>query len=180
MNREAQDHFVPQTLMSIDHIIFTPSSRRWFTQHNLMPSSWGLNETEVQRIKNSGIAITIFNSPACTIPLSDVRKSILPLDQIVVLDAKQIDFWIGQNDFAREEIIATCLHEIGHVVNEQEYKFVSDEFWADDYARHCGYEDHLLSALQKLHAFETSQPVKDHMQCRIDRIERRENINTRW
>jgi hypothetical protein len=180
MNPKTQDLLIPQLPNYIDEIVFTPSAREWFTEHNLMPSSWGLDAVEVKRLANSGIALTIFNSPACTIPLGDVRKIVSPLDQVVVLDAKQIDTWIAGNDFTREEIIATCLHEIGHVVNEQEYKFESDEFWADDYARYCRYEGHLLTALQKLHAVETSQPVKSHTQSRIERIQQGKEIKTRW
>ena len=166
--------------ISIDEIVFTPSAKQWFIKHNLMPSTWGLDSDEVQRITNSGIALTIFNSPACIIPLGDVRKSLSPLNQIVVVDAEQIDAWIELNEFTRECIIATCLHEIGHVVNEQEYKFESDEFWADDYARHCGYEVHLLSALKKLHEDVTCQAVKSHTQSRIERIKQGAEIKTRW
>lgn len=140
-----------QEAISIDRIVFPPSTRRWLGDRNLLPSQWSLPEPEIQRIWQSGAAISLSNSPACTIPLSDICHAIPKLTHVITLDAKSLECWMVDNSFTREEVIATLLHELGHVVNERPYTAMdSEEFWADDYARHCGFGTQLAVALEKL------------------------------
>jgi hypothetical protein len=168
------------TQIQINSIVFTGQARAWLHKHNLMPATWNLDQTEIERISTAGLALTIFNSPACTIPIGDVRQTVSHLTHIVVLDAKQIDRWITEFSITREETIATCLHEVGHVVNEQQYQFESEEFWADDYARHCGYESQLATALEKLTKLDPSYFDKDHTKERIKRIRDQCPVKLRW
>lgn len=165
---------------SIDSIVFTGQARDWLHKHNLMPATWNLDQPEIERISTAGLALTIFNSPACTIPLGDVCQTVSHLTHIIFLDAKRIDKWITELSFTREETIATCLHEIGHVVNEQQYQFESEEFWADDYARHCQYENQLVTALEKLTKLDPSYFDTDHTKERIKRIRGQSPIKLRW
>ena len=164
----------------IDSIVFTGQAKAWLHKYDLMPSTWNLDQTESTRISTAGLALTIFSSPACTIPLGDVRHTISPLAHIVVLDAKQIEKWITEISFTREETIATCLHEVGHVVNEQPYELESEEFWADDYARHCGYENQLETALEKLTKLDPSYFDTDNTKERIKRIQGGSPVKLRW
>jgi hypothetical protein len=80
----------------------------------------------------------------------------------------------------RREFIAILLHEIGHIVNNPDsvHALVPDfdEFYADDYARYCGYSDEILSTLR---SFLQTQPrffSNDVTTKRIDRIERGDSL----
>lgn len=53
-----------QPTTSIDSIVFTSQARDWFNKHDLMPSVWNLDQTEVDRILSTGVALTIFNIPS--------------------------------------------------------------------------------------------------------------------
>ena len=78
--------------------------------------------------------------------------------------------------FTKDEICATILHELGHVMNSPIEDFSSgdliDEYYADDYVRQMGFEEGLLSCIKKLdkieHGFYSSG--------RIKRIEEKETI----
>jgi hypothetical protein len=145
-----------QEPLKIDRIVFPKKSAGlWLGKRNLLPSQWGLSQTEIERIWQSGVAISLANSPACTIPLSDICRAIPKLTHVITLDSKSLEAWLSDGSFTRKEVIATLLHEIGHVVNERPYTHMdSEEFWADDYARHCGNGLQLAEALEKLIKFD--------------------------
>jgi hypothetical protein len=169
------------THRSIDSIVFTAQAKTWLCKHEIMPSTWNLHHDEYDRILSAGLALTIFNTPACTIPLADVQQRIPNLQNLILIDSRCIDGPDDKGLLAREEVIATLLHEIGHVVNPAPTTDAyNEEGWADDYARHCGYEASLVIALSKLRASGDSESLNGQMQLRIDRIQRGTKINTRW
>jgi len=182
MNSRQPFHSGSSPLSSIDDIVFTTEAKKWHAKHDLMPSAWRLDETELTRIRNSGVAISTFNSPACTIPLDDVSVLVSPLRHIVISDSKRIDRWMAEGLFLRDEVIATLLHEIGHVVNRLPVRYwsESEEFWADDYARHCGFGDALLTGLGKLIVLERGDFDKPNTHDRIARIAAEEPVRLAW
>ena len=168
-------------LPPIDAIVFTPQAKAWLNKHGIMPSKWNLVREETDRILSANLALTIFNTPACTIPLVDIHLKIPNLQNVIQIDSSCIEGSFWKEPFSKEEVIAMLLHEIGHVVNPAPISdCYNEEGWADDYARHCGYHDHLLTALQKLLGVETSQQWRAQTQSRIDRIARGGKVNTRW
>jgi hypothetical protein len=165
---------------TFDDAVLTKAAKTWLGQHNAMPSTWNLDEQELQRWLQAGVRISIFNSPACNIPVDTRQVAPSPQLQLALVDAYRIDGWVTEHGFTREELIATILHEIGHAVNRPEYRMESDEFWADDYSRHCGYEDHLRSALEKLIKLDPLRCTEDAFRPRLQRIMDKRPVKRAW
>jgi hypothetical protein len=104
-----------------------------------------------------------------------------PMKYTVQLDAYLIDKWMTQAAFSRGELIATILHEIGHVVNVPPPDCQdSVEHWADDYARYCGFGQPLLSALEKLITLDPEHFDTPITSGRIDRIKNGDLAKVGW
>lgn len=146
-------------------MIYGNSATTWFKQKHLMPNEWGLPEGELARLMASNIKITLFYSPASVL---SVEKPLNPC-QLVICDASLLDEGI----LDKREFIALILHEAGHVLNKPEslqaYVPGNDEYYADDYARLCGFETESISALTK---FVTIYPRSFGAQLTKDRIAR--------
>ena len=141
--------------MNIDDMAF-PETKKWMDQNNLLPSTWGLNAIEQNRICGLKFSIAIFSQPACCTP---TMRGTSQLMDVVHFSGE----YLITGKLSREEMIACILHEIGHVVNDP-YRHTQthgDGYWldsvlsereacADDYVRHCQYGAHLGSALAKL------------------------------
>lgn len=139
-----------------------------------MPSSWGLPEIECQRILDADLSITLMFAPASAISAK------IPTGHVVILEGNLIMF----GGLRPAQAIAMLLHEIGHVVNPPPTSPVQDsymegldptekphEFAADDYARHCGYGESLVSGLQALIKIDPQSFETDLTRRRIARIE---------
>jgi len=152
---------------SIDDIILGSSAQNWFNRNAICPSSWGLNEHDIQKIIGSSLRLTIMYSPASLLPLPENRKSI----DLVMCNATLLN----ENLLSKEEFIAVLLHEIGHIVNKPDgvHAYIKEhaELFADDYVRLCKYDISLVSALRELR---NRYPVtfgKENIETRIKRIE---------
>ncbi|QTN31228.1 hypothetical protein HZ994_02410 [Akkermansiaceae bacterium] len=166
---------------TFDDTVLKRSTRDWLTRHNAMPSAWKLPEQELERWLQAGVRICVFNSPACLVSIGAETQIPSPRLQLALVDAYKIDDWVAEHGFAREELIATILHEIGHAVNCPKYPMgLGEEFGADDYARHCGYEAPLRSALEKILKLDPKHCELDAFQQRIQRIHKKEPIELAW
>jgi hypothetical protein len=170
-----------------DSIVEDETSRQILASVNLLPSGWGLKDGEEKRILIVGVKINVVPKvrgawPACYVGADneiDVADDFLKLDTMPK-DAK----------------IATILHEVGHAVDAIQSKLVEkrdvnmetnpylkamdrrygndrkaialeEEFFADDYARHCGFEEALRSVLltlenidpQRIKRIESDEPI---------------------
>lgn len=168
-------------MKTFDDAVVTNSAQLWLRKYNAMPSTWNLGVQELVRWRQAGVRISIFNSPACLLPFQFQPEHSLGRIQLALIDAYRLDDWISNHGFKREELIATLLHEIGHAVNCPTYPMgLEEEFGADDYARHCGYDDHLRSALEKLLALDPEYSTEEILRPRIQRITDKEVVMRAW
>ena len=127
-------------------ILIGKSTLSWLTQKGLLPESWTIPKSEYMRMDGNIFGITIVFSPASNLELASEIKT----KNLIICDATLLE----EGVLTEREFTAQILHEIGHVLNVPDgtASYVNDlkEFYADDYARLCGYENELLSSLQKL------------------------------
>ena len=163
--------------MSLDDIALYRNTKIWMRRHSIMPSQWNLSPEEAKRITSAGIHITVYNTPASCLPL--VQPIEAGLRYLIVVDPAPLD----SGKLTPKQMIATLLHEIGHVVNppikgifDPDYYLMQlkgvkeDEVFADDYARHCGYGADFADALECMKQQEPGTFDTDAVKYRIDQI----------
>ena len=138
----------------------------WLTENGISPSQWNLDPEEVSRIISAGVALKISFCPVFIYDLSEHQRG---RGKIIFFDSTLLEKPL----ISQDEAVAAILHEIGHTVNRFKSKHqagpeffmehmkrkdnpCADEFDADDYARHCGYGEHLANGLQKI--IDSGQP----------------------
>lgn len=167
----------------MNNILFTPSTRKWFSRKGILPDSWEIPVPEQQRIKNAPIAISLFNSPACSMPLSDLLRNRPGVRDVVMLDCVLCE----TKCLSEVDIVAILLHEIGHTVNLPPcfYEDADDyavpegdmeEYYADDYVRHCGFEEVWVNLLKRMRRENVYGFLGDSIERRIQRIEDGEKL----
>jgi hypothetical protein len=161
----------------LDSLILGGDSVSWMGKNTILPSSWALKEEEARRILAARIRFFIFFSPVFVLDLNPNPFGLVFTGHVICLNGDLLETNARQENkmtdleqririLTREEMIAMFLHEIGHKVNyfrskhpkgsaerlteDKERGVTAVEHDADDYARHCGYENHLMSGLQKL------------------------------
>jgi hypothetical protein len=174
----------------VETILENAATKETLAKADLSPSSWKLPNLEMTRMTSIQLKLEVIhdlprkNWPAC-VDLNDRRVKIAQ------------DF-LNLRSFTREEKLATIVHEIGHIVNpepadrldgskaeaERVASYLDDlkrqenpqtapagigEFFADDYARHCGLTNPLRAALQRLR---TDYPDFFNTQATCDRLSR--------
>lgn len=175
-------------LTNIDEIVMGSNAVGFLRGKGLMPNDWALPKRENVRILEAEVRLTGINSPASILsclnnPFKEASRLSLVMFDITGFETA---------GFNREEIIATLLHEIGHVVNrpaprvisssaEQVAAYVDDmkrkeghieEFEADDYARHCEFGNQIITSLEKM-AARNAEFATGVSRMRIDRIRKR-------
>lgn len=160
-----------ESIQTLDTIVLDGSSDVWLKKHQLAPSTWNLDAREVQRILAAKVGLFVFHSPLFALDLRPNAAGHAFAGHLIFCDARLVQMQPGipsnpatERLLSREEAIAMILHEIGHRINrwhpprdpaermietKRRGKFAV-EFDADDYARHCGFGDHLANGLQKL------------------------------
>ena len=173
----------PKPALSLDDLALFPSTKRWMLRHSILPSQWNLSADEAQRIASAGIRITVYNTPASCLPL--VQPIEVGLKHLIVVDPAPLD----SGKLTPRQVIATLLHEIGHVVNlptpgifdfdyMMQLKGVrEDEVFADDYARHCGYGTDFADALELMKQAEPASFDTEAVKYRIERIRTESQLN---
>lgn len=178
---------------TIDDIVFGNSAKNWLGSKGIVPSSWGLDEPKVERIKGSNVRLTIMCSPASEVPLTPNPLKDLESVNLVMLDAnifsKKDDE--GKGIFTKEEIIAAILHEIGHAVYDMKPKMsridalktghyvahmnseAEAENAADDFAHEMGFGKHVASGLNTLARIMPEKFNNEEVRERIKRMEER-------
>ncbi len=171
---------------SLDALVIGNSAKAWLRKAKLLPSSWGLTSDETRRIQAANIRITMMFSPASVLALSPESLANLASALLVVFDGNIV----GPEKLSREEFIAMLLHEIGHHLNKPKPQYQNNpigsaewlagkmeyddkkvlEHEADDYARHCGFGDAIVSGLQKFKALEPGRFNNPEIDLRIQRI----------
>jgi len=140
-NAEPHSFHINALALNVGTIYFLDSK-------NIQSQFEKISKTEQTRILNAGAGITVTNPPACVAPFRYWRGG-GQISNIIALD-KQFC-----NKFASEEIFCTILHEIGHIVNTVPITRYSDskieEYYADDYIRHCGFSTEWSTLLLRLH-----------------------------
>ncbi|WP_395745116.1 hypothetical protein [Prosthecobacter sp.] len=166
----------PNPGTSLDEIALFPKTQRWMKQYSIMPSQWNLSPEEASRITAAGIRISIYNTPASWLPLAASIEG--GLKHLVVVDPAPLSSGI----FTPQQMIASLLHEIGHVVNAPVPGFLNgdymlhmigvaeDEIFADDYARYCGFGNDLADALEVMMQTEPRTFNNEAVKYRIQRI----------
>ncbi len=148
----------PQQVVNFDSIVGDDLARTLLTNLNLMPSAWNVPEDEQRRILHRGLTIRAVNN------LEDPNWPAYENHGVVTFSA---DAFVS-GKLSRNQLRATLLHEVGHRVNplpdmeamiaelskvgaDQATKPANrDELYADDYARHCGANEPLKTALLQL------------------------------
>lgn len=178
-----------------DSIVGDDLARAILTEFNLMPSAWNLPEDEQRRIVNQDLKLCLVQNLSGT-PARHLANRVPPRQPRVEI-SKQ---FLESTCYDLDEKRATIIHELGHEVNPPpkeisskqkdensvdqiaEYMHSSsreaqitkdaevDELYADDYARYCGLQGELHSALRKLHEQEVSFKSNSTLQ-RIARLE---------
>lgn len=178
-------------IADFDSIVGDENSWQILASANLCPSSWNLPDLEMTRIFVSGLRIRIEKKLA-----SKNWPAFVDRHKKIVYVAR--DFLELEN-ITQEEKLATILHEIGHIVNrEPEDSQITDktqedcianlflalreqdnpsdtpagisELYADDYARYCGFPDHLGSGLRLLYEISNNFQIQSTRE-RIARLE---------
>lgn len=155
--------------MNFDEILLGGTTRTFFKRWDVLPSRWCLPEIRQRQIVSASLRITLSFSPASVL---DLRE---PLDcrHLVIGDGTLM----LEKLFSREEFIAMLLHEIGHKLNPpppvEAYLSLNEEFWADDFARACGFEEAILSSLEAMKRYYPTTCSSDDLTARAGRI--REN-----
>ncbi len=154
----------------IDTLVEDSTSHAILVATNLLPSTWKVPHSKEIRILGFGVKLKVVPEVSGSWPACYVGTA----NRIEVAD----DF-LKSSDYHREEKIATLLHELGHAAfafnskssNQSEGKVCIDsylgsmerlfgdqratinleeEFFADDFAKLCGYSKPLHSVLLKL------------------------------
>jgi hypothetical protein len=179
-----------------DSIVGDDLARTVLTDLNLMPSAWGLPEVEQQRILNQNLKLWLVHNLSRT-PARHLANRVPPRKPRVEIS----QLFLESTHYELNEKRATIIHEVGHEVNPPpkvtspepkvessvdqitEYMHASsreaqitkdadiDELYADDYARYCGLQHALRSALHKLYDVEEDFKTTSTLQ-RIARLER--------
>lgn len=168
-------------LPDFDSIVGDDLARTVLTDLNLMPSAWGVPEDEQRRILYRRLTIRAASN------LEDPNWPAYQNQGVVTFSADAF----GSGQLSRDQLLATLLHEVGHWVNVLPYADIfivemkksgadqstkpanRDELYADDYARHCGYSDHLKTCLYLLMAARQSFRINSTRE-RIARLEANE------
>lgn len=146
----------------------------------LLPSQWRIPFAERQRIRDSNIKLGLVFPPASQLSLTTAAASGPKRIYVVTIDLKSLDAYT----LTQREIIATILHEIGHVVNPYPPSGVPNsgessaehsptmlrEMYADDYARLCGFGNEIASSLKKCSEKNPNEFMPDQVEARIRRI----------
>lgn len=166
----------PKPSLSLNEIALFPKTQSWMKHHSIMPSQWNLSPEEASRITAAGIRISVYNKPASWLPLAASIEG--GLKHLVVVDPAHL----SSGKFTPQQMIASLLHEIGHVVNAPvpgflngEYRLhmigvAEEEIFADDYARHCGYGNAFADALEVMIQAEPKTFNNEAVKYRIERI----------
>lgn len=151
--------------MNFDEIVLGISTRTWFKKWNVLPTSWRIPETRKRQILDASIQITMMFSPASIFAVTQP----IACKHLIICDGTIM----AEKRLSADEYVAGLLHEIGHKLNPPSgvdaYLPGSDEFWADDFARACGYADAIVSSLEKL---KNHYPITFSTKDVIERIER--------
>ena len=162
--------------MSIDTIVKGSTNTSWYKAESLLPSSWALPPSEETRIIKSNIRLKVLDSPAASWVVTAETAA------VVIVNPE----YLGPGKLSKQEFVAMILHELGHLLNQPNrhyspdavYSSVDaknwDEFWADDYARHCGKSADLQSCLSTLAIIDKTRFENDGTQRRIERIQGKE------
>lgn len=145
-------------------------------RHSIMPAQWNLPPKEARRLADSSIRISVYNKPASCLPLAKPIEE--GLKHLIVVDPAPLSSGL----FTPRQMIASLLHEIGHVVNAPVPGVLNGEFhlhmigvaeeevFADDYARHCGYGADFANALEVMIQVEPQTFKNEAVKIRIERI----------
>lgn len=162
-------------LSNLDTILLGVTTQTYFEKWRMLPSTWGLSKTREKQILAASLQITLAFSPASILKL----KNPIQCEHLIICDGSLM----VEESFSREEFIAMLLHEIGHRLNEPDNmdKYISErvEFWADDFARDCGYEEAILSSLEKLKEQQPITSFREGGPARITRIRHKTPIQLR-
>lgn len=162
--------------LSLNEIALFPKTRSWMKRHSIMPSQWNLSPEEASRIIAAGIRISVYNKPASWLPLAASIEG--GLKHLIVVDPTPL----SSGEFTPQQMIASFLHEVGHVINapvpgflDGEYRLhmigvAEEEIFADDYARHCGYGNAFADALEVMIQAEPKTFNNEAVKYRIERI----------
>lgn len=169
------EDLISESAPDLDMIVLGGNTSTWLRRNQLAPSTWNLSKQEIQRILAARVGLFVFHSPVFALDLRPNEAGITFAGHLICFDAQMVESQAGDSGnparrslLNREEAIAMILHEIGHRINKwlpprdpaermiqvrQRGKY-SEEYDADDYARHCGFGEYLVSGLQKLVAAE--------------------------
>jgi len=103
------------------------------------------DESIKNMIKANNIHLLLATGPGCvTKVLSDTE---VPIKKLVIID-KTLTY--GLLKFNVAEVAAEVLHEVGHILNKEPLgKMNEKEFYADDFARKCGFGCQLVNGFKK-------------------------------
>jgi len=179
----------------IDSIVQDEFTRSVLEELNLMPSSWSLPEDEQRRIVTQNLKLYLVKNLSGT-PARHAANRVSPRQPKIEISKE----FLESASYGVDEKRATIIHELGHEVNPPANEISSkpmigtsadeiadymqasssesqvtkdadiDELYADDYARYCGLQDALRSALYKLYEQEESFKSNSTLQ-RIARLE---------
>ncbi len=192
MNIEAALKNTDKPTAEIDGIVVDPDSIKWLSdsKRQLMPSQWKLQKDEIRRILDHRILLTVFFCPVYVFKFPPPEALNGVHLHYVFIGADLLE----RSILTREEVIAVCLHEIGHKVNvftskhtkntpewhiehDIREKELTAEDDADDYAIHCKYGEQLAKALEGLRNSGALYFDKRKIQQRIDRIRSSPELN---
>lgn len=139
--------------------------------HDVMPCRWRIEGIERARIMRNRVGLVPVTWPGMKWTPSGCGH----LLHLVIFDTLHL----LNGSIEKDEFIAFLLHEIGHVVNpphDTPERMMApnpddDEFYADDYARHCGLGSELEACLKKLQALDPVGFGDPAISRRINRIE---------
>jgi Zn-dependent protease with chaperone function len=187
-NRKDQESANHAKTWNCDSIVLGGSTAtKLLRDCGLLPKSWTIPPAEWIRIRSQNIFLTVTSLPATTLILGDALKN-LDSPKLVVVELSLVK----AGKLSAAEAIAMLLHEIGHIVNppntDSDDALVemaaNDSAWiqrqetcADDYARHCGYGDEIVSGLEKLANLQREDFATDEVRRRIERIKKNDQLN---
>jgi hypothetical protein len=142
----------------------------------IMPSQWRIEGIERARITQGRVGLIPVTWPGMnwTPSIHEYRQHFVIFDTLHLINGS----------ISKDELVAFLMHEIGHVVNRPPSTTLAlmggnpdeSEFYADDYARHCGLGAELGACLKTLCVIDPQGFGDPVIQRRICRIESNEKL----